>query len=344
MHIAHDPTTQLPFLPIMMNLYLLFSFCLLGVVSADEYNNHLYTLVSESDDITAHINSNKNNNTSRQLQQVRSLHFYALGDVPYLDRDWEALPQQMQSLSPKADFVMHVGDLKRRSTTCWERHYTNFRNVMLHSLVPVFNTIGDNDVVECDDSFAAYAMWQETFTDFDDKWTKPFVVTRQTIRPENFAFFHNRVFVISLHIIHASFQEDPMLYSVVEDTLAWLVAHTAEMQQASAVVMFGHTFPVHPKYLSIKTALTEIVTNLAGTPFLYIQGEKHSFLVDNPIPEADNLLRVIVDKGGIVSFVFEVCELLYWQICIILTHSFSFYNRLIHSRLSLTRNQKFHSN
>jgi hypothetical protein len=126
-------------------------------------------------------------------------------------------------------------------------------------------------------------------------------VSRQEIRPENFVFTHNNVLVISLHVIHSSFQEDPMLYSVVEDTLAWLVAHTEEMQQASAVVLFGHAFPVHPKYISIKTALTEIVTSLPDTPFLYIQGEKHSFLVDNPIPEADNLLRVIVDKGGIVS-------------------------------------------
>jgi len=287
-----------------MNLFL-FLFAYIAVaVNANEHSNHLYTLVLEqSQDI---ITSTTNNNNSRNLQvgpaQQRALHFYALGDVPYLDREWDSLPQQMKSLSPEADFVMHVGDLKRRSSSCTERHYTDFAHIMQQSLVPVLNTIGDNDVVECGDSFEAYALWKSTFEGFDDKWTKPFVVTRQEARPENFSFSHNNVFVISLHVIHASFQEDPMLYSVVEDTLAWLLAHQDQMSQAKAVVMFGHTFPVHPKYAAIKTALMEIVTvHLPNTPFLYIQGEKHKFVVDNPIPEADNLLRVIVDKGGIAD-------------------------------------------
>lgn len=296
----------------MSNCVLLY-LCLSAIfrsVNADKHNNHLYTLVPEFEGIIKSSNTSNTNNTinndnhsERKLPRSRSLHFYALGDVPYLERERQSLPQQMDSLSLEADFAMHVGDLKKRSSSCLQQHYTSFRNIMAQSLVPIFNTIGDNDVAECTDSLEAYATWLSTFDGFDDHaWPhKPFVVTRQIVRPENFAFTHNDVFVISLHVIHASFQEDPMLYSVVEDTLEWLLSHQDEMQQAKAVVVFGHTFPVHPKYVSIKTALAAIVTNLSDTPFLYIQGDKHMFSVDNPIPEADNLLRVVVDKGGIVS-------------------------------------------
>ena len=274
----------------MLIVFLFLSLLLVVPATSKEQSEHLYGLVEETQEIR-----------QRGLRQTRTLHFYALGDVPYLDRDWESLPSQIDALSSYADFAMHVGDLKKRSTRCRERDYTSFAAIMQKSLVPVFNTIGDNDVVECANSLDAYALWQSTFGNFDSKWIKPFTVSRQDGRPENFAFEHNYVFVIGLHVVHASFKEDPILYSVVEDSLAWLVGHEEAIRNSKAVVIFGHTYPVHPKYLPVKEALISLVTSLPDTPFLYIQGEKHNFLADNPIAQANNFLRVIVDKGGIAD-------------------------------------------
>lgn len=264
------------------------------VVIGDHHNDHLFELVKDdsSQDFAQH----------RTLRQTkRSLHFYALGDVPYLPREWRALPSQIGALNPYADFAMHVGDLKKRSTTCVENSYTYFRNIMSESLVPVLITIGDNDVVECADSNAAYEIWKSTFQNFEDRWSKPFDVFRQEERPENFALEHNNVFVIGLHIIHASFEEDPWLHNVVNDTVAWLQAHEENVKQAKAVVMFAHTFPSHPKYHAVRHAIVSLVDSSPDTPMIYIQGEKHHFVADNPIEHADNFLRVVVDKGGIAD-------------------------------------------
>ncbi len=35
-----------------------------------------------------------------------------------------------------------------------------------------------------------------------------------------------------------------------------------------------------------------------GKPMLYLQGDTHVWLADNPYPEAPNLTRVIVDRTG----------------------------------------------
>lgn len=273
-----------------MHIQLLLSNVLVIVATCKGQNHHLYELVEPMVDINR-----------RELSQSGQLHFYALGDVPYLYQEVEALPLQMAVLSSNADFVMHVGDLKTRSQQCLEQHYSTLATIMERSLVPVFNTIGDNDVVECEDIHQAYSLWHSTFKDFDSKWNKPYKVSRQDGRLENFAFEHNNVFVIGLHVLHTNFSEAPMMYSVADDTLTWWTSHELSMKNASAVVIFSHTYPEHPKFQMVKDALADTVTALPDTPFLYIHGDKHSFLADNPIPDADNFLRVIVDKGGIAD-------------------------------------------
>ena len=275
---------------ISMHGRILLSYVLLRQVTCKGQTHHLYDILDPTIDINR-----------RELSQTGTLHFYALGDVPYLDSEREALPMQINALSSNADFVMHVGDLKTRFQNCSERYYSTFATIMEKSLVPVFNTIGDNDVVECADIQHAYYLWHSTFKDFDNKWNKPFQVGRQQGRRENFAFEHNNVFVIGLHVVHTPFTQAPMMYSVVDDTFAWWISHEESMRNASAVVVFGHTYPEHPKFQKVKDALEYTVTALPNTPFLYIHGEKHQFLADNPIPYADNFLRVIVDKGGIAD-------------------------------------------
>ena len=273
-----------------MNIRLLVSYVFIIPVACKEHNHHLYELVEPTVDINR-----------RKLSRSGVLHFYALGDVPYIEPEVEALPLQMAGLSSNADFVMHVGDLKTRSQPCRKQYYNTFATIMERSLVPVFNTIGDNDVIDCEDVQNAYSLWHSTFKDFDNKWIKPFQVRRQLGRMENFAFEHNGVFVIGLHVLHTNFTQAPMMYDVVNDTLAWWMSHESSMTKASAVVVFGHTYPEQPRFHKVKDALTRTVATLHDTPFLYIQGEKHSFVVDNPIPDADNFLRVIVDKGGIAD-------------------------------------------
>jgi hypothetical protein len=273
-----------------MKAFLFFSVVLIVPWKSHGKNKLMYDIADERIDFGR-----------RGLSESETLHFYALGDVPYTAPEWKALPLQVEALSPSADFVMHVGDLKVRSMSCRERHYTDFASIMHKSPVPVFNTIGDNDVVECANISHAYSLWHATFNDFDSHWNKPYSVSRQTGRKENFAFEHNNVFVIGLHVVHTIFDNAPMMYSVVEDSAAWWLAQERRMKRAKAVVIFAHTFNNQPKYHALRKALISFVVRNPEKPFLYIQGEKHLFVADNPIPGVDNFLRVVVDKGGIAD-------------------------------------------
>jgi hypothetical protein len=269
-------------------LSLLILICIFTLVLSDAQSKRLYELVPETEDLV-------------KSRRLGGIHLYALGDVPYLPRDWEALPAQLDALEPQADFVMHLGDLKKRSITCVEGDYRRFAQMMERSLIPVFNTIGDNCVIECSDSEEAYALWTKYLGNLDEKWTKSFEVARQSSRSELFAFELHGIFVIGIHVVQASFQENPMLYDVLDDSLAWLQVHKEAFEQAKAVVIFAHTYPSQPKFSPVRKELESIVKSLPDTPFIFLQGNFHHFQVDNPIPEADNFLRVVVDKGGIAD-------------------------------------------
>ena len=107
--------------------------------------------------------------------------------------------------------------------------------------------------------------------------------------------------MIGLHVVHTKFDSAPLMYSVVEDSAAWWLAQEKRMKSSKAVVIFGHTFNNQPKYHALRKAIISFVVSNPQKPFLYIQGEKHIFLADNPIPGVDNFLRVVVDKGGIAD-------------------------------------------
>ena len=49
--------------------------------------------------------------------------FYAMGDVPYAPGEDVLLPKQIANLPGDAEFVIHVGDIKRGAPLCTEGVY-----------------------------------------------------------------------------------------------------------------------------------------------------------------------------------------------------------------------------
>lgn len=265
----------------------------------------LYELIDETDDSSSSSNDERDHRsleTSDSSSMQERLYFNVMGDVPYLPREWENLPNQIKGMNVGADFTVHVGDLKKRDFDCKLTDYTDFSEIMKKSSSPVFLLPGDNDWYECNDKMEALSMWISEFEHFaQNHWGIPSFEDSHTHQEYNWAFSYKDVFVIGLHVIHASFTEEPMLYQIVEDATNFFNSHAAQMARAKAVVIFGHTMPVHSKYKSLKEAIEIKVESMSNKPFLYIQGETHSFIADQPWDHAKNFLRIVVDKGGIAD-------------------------------------------
>ena len=187
----------------------------------------------------------------------------------------------------------------RNYDLCIDDAYQEVSGMLQESLTPVFTVPGDNDWFECNNRSAAYDLWGKHFHRFNQLWQAPWAVRHQDSRPENFAFVHNGVHVLGFHILNASFKEEPKLYDIVQDDVDWLTSELSIMQgpDVGAVVMFGHTFPYHGRFLPFYALLEQTAKSL-DKPIIFIQGDLHRFTVSNPFSSVDNFLLVSVDKGG----------------------------------------------
>lgn len=235
----------------------------------------------------------------RLLESPDRVVFYAMGDVPYGVPQKERLPFQMEALENRAEFVVHLGDLKvRNANLCINEEYQQVSDMLQMSKAPVLIVPGDNDWMECNNRTNAYKLWGEVFHRFEEKWTSPLNVRYQEGRSENFAFSHKGVHFIGLHVLWKSFQEEPELYKIVQDDVDWLRNEQSRIYDPDigAVVLFAHTFPKHNKYKPLYEILELTV---AGTdkPFIFVQGDLHKFTISNPYDGLPNFLLVSVDMG-----------------------------------------------
>jgi hypothetical protein len=112
------------------------------------------------------------------------------------------------------------------------------------------------------------------------------------------AFSHKGVHFIGLHVLFKSFQDQPELYDIVQDDVAWLRSEQSTIYNPDigAVVVVAHTFPKHTKYGQLYDLL-ELTVAATDKPFIFIQGDLHRFTTSNPYPLFSNFLLVSVDMG-----------------------------------------------
>eukprot|EP00542_Grammatophora_oceanica_P017361 CAMPEP_0194026834 /NCGR_PEP_ID=MMETSP0009_2-20130614/1095_1 /TAXON_ID=210454 /ORGANISM="Grammatophora oceanica, Strain CCMP 410" /LENGTH=325 /DNA_ID=CAMNT_0038665701 /DNA_START=8 /DNA_END=985 /DNA_ORIENTATION=- len=271
-----------------------------------------WSRVANGDENDAAIHDVKSNlyelvDTQEDMHRVlassdQALHFYVMGDVPYLPRERLLLPQQLAGMEARASFAVHVGDIKKRSTTCQQGHYTLVGDMFDELAIPTLAVPGDNDWFECEDKKGAYNLWNEFFGHNTRGLHHVTNVQHQATRPENFAFEINDILVMGLHVVHASAANSQsaanMLDDISELAVEWIQQQMGSLENTRAVVMFAHAIPFHPKFLPVWDELKRIVQDNPDVPFLYLQGDLHKFQADTPMENMDNFLRVVVDKGG----------------------------------------------
>jgi hypothetical protein len=159
--------------------------------------------------------------------------FYAIGDVPYTQREATELITQIDELEDDAEFLIHVGDIRtaRNKTQCTIQEYYEVADILNKSHAPVFIILGgksscrdrrqrktifipdvpisietiflplDNEWNDCANVDEGFEQWMTVFGKFEEQWDHSFEVTRHEERPENFSFLSKRTLFFGLNIV-----------------------------------------------------------------------------------------------------------------------------------------------
>ena len=240
---------------------------------------------------------NAGDNAKPDRPKKTQVTFYAMGDVPYAPEEDTLLPKQITKLPDDAEFVIHVGDIKRGQPLCTEAVYIKVSGMLRKSVAPVFIIPGDNEWNDCLDPDQAWKYWDQYFMKFDSRWSHALPVSRQKIRQENFAFVQGNVLFVGLNIVGGR----------VHDAQEWKLRHAGgldwvklNLQKAgediTSLVIFGHAKPA-ANHKDFFTPFNKVAEDFAK-PILYLHGDGHKWIHDRPF-KAKNVLRVEVDQGGI---------------------------------------------
>lgn len=282
----------------MLMLLLLFLFCV--GTSGKDYNK------------TSRLRSpsilNRTAVATRRRLQLNDLAtpviFHAFSDGPLGPRERSRFGEQLDSLSNRPDFFIHLGDIHERQKDCDTAHFKLAKTELLeHSPVPVFVLPGDNDYYECSDQDAAWEGWRSNFLHLYRHWYHPFHVRHQDIRPENFAFDYKGVLFVSFHVIGASVQDWTKWDEKVQDDTAWLedqLQTHGTRKHIGSIVLLAHAHPHERRYRQFYEAIIQIGSAI-DKPILYLHGDKKVFEYARDFPSAQNVLRVSIERGGEVG-------------------------------------------
>jgi hypothetical protein len=223
--------------------------------------------------------------------------FYAMGDMPYGEKDDMLLPKQIAELPNDAEFLIHLGDIKTGATPCDESVYMKVAGMLAKSKPPVFIIPGDNEWNDCMHPDKAWLSWKRHFMRFDRRWKHGFRTFRQLEREENFSFVRGNVLFIGINIVGGRIHDADEWKKRHAQDLEWTRRNLRQFgATVSSVVVFGHALPF-PKHNDFFAAFSKEAANLKK-PVLYLHGDGHRWFHDRPFA-AKTIQRVQVDQGGI---------------------------------------------
>lgn len=245
--------------------------------------------------------------------------FAVMGDVPYgltpeeIQAEKDILSRQITELNQDSDlaFVVHVGDIKKGLPPCDQAVYETAARILGNSTHPLFIIPGDNEWNDCKDPEEAWGFWTTHFMEFDAQWPNDLGVVRQADRPENFAFVRRGVLFAGINLVGGKVHDWQEWETRIRDNRQWLETqfrlHAGETQ---AAVIFTHANPGKTeagRFIYNKNAFQPLIEYLDAAsetdypkPILFVHGDGHKWIQDNPFPTAgDRITRVQVTQGGL---------------------------------------------
>ena len=228
---------------------------------------------------------------------VPSLAFSVIGDVPY-DVEQELIlfdHIQVHNDISNARFMVHLGDIKNENEPCSEPTYLKVANILRELTIQTFVIVGDNEWNDCADPDEAWTFWTTHLARFDEKQSSNRNVLRQSERDENFAWIEEGVLFIGLNLVSGIVHDSNEWATRFNHNANWVEEHFFSAQESVyAAIVFGHAIPM-PKHETFFARFRESVKEF-GNPVLYLHGDGHTWIHDQPWPE--NITRVQVDGGS----------------------------------------------
>jgi arylsulfatase A-like enzyme len=226
--------------------------------------------------------------------------FSVMGDAPYIPFEDDIIATYIRRLPKAAQFLIHVGDIKRGLAPCDEEVYRNVAAIMKKAKVPVFMLPGDNEWNDCPDPDAAWKLWVKYWMRFHENWDHKIKVEHQKVREENVSFVHEGVLFLGLNVVGGRKHNAAEWQLRHAQSLDWVRKNFYREDIKSAVV-FLHAAPA-PNHEDFFTPFVLEALQFKR-PILLIHGDGHVWKHDQPWP-AKNIQRVQVDRGGIAPPVF----------------------------------------
>jgi hypothetical protein len=221
------------------------------------------------------------------------LNIRVVADVPYSSGEYADLEADLANVGADDEFFVHLGDIKSGSDPCVETVYSNAATSLQTSTIPVFIIPGDNEWNDCSSPSLAWSYWDTHLMGLEQNWSPSFTVLRQSARQENFAFVHSGVLFMGFNLVGGSV---PNSSQVMTDNVNWLNENFNNFgSQVNNALVFGHAFPDGDRQ-EFGDAFETVAQNF-GKPILYMMGDDHSWVLDNPFSGAPNVTRVTLDQG-----------------------------------------------
>jgi hypothetical protein len=247
-----------------------------------------------------------------------------IGDVPY-GPDQEASFGSLITVindDPKVRDVVHVGDIKSGSTECTDERFAAVAAAFTTFKDPLIYTPGDNEWTDCHrvnngqfNPLERLAAIRNVFfaEPGDALGGRPKQVDAQPDLPENVRWIESRVAFATLHVIGSNNGLSPWtglgfsaptgeqaaeVTTRIEATLDWIDttfdAATERDLHGLVLIMQADTWSPTPS--SAQAAIVQRIGQRTATfdgPVLVIQGDSHTYKVDNPL-SLPNFTRIVV--------------------------------------------------
>jgi hypothetical protein len=227
---------------------------------------------------------------------------------------------------PHVRTVVHLGDIKNGATRCDDTYFAQIADAFAGSRDPVVYTPGDNEWTDCHrptnggyDPYDRLAALRSTF--FGDPGqtlgSHPMAVEYQDDFVENVRWVDARVVFTTVHVVGSNnglapwsapletpanaVRREQEVAARTDAAVEWIDAafDAAEATGAPGVViaMQADTFATQPMLSGFTDVIERLESRAAAFPgeVLLLQGDTHRYLVDEPLADAPNLTRVVVE-------------------------------------------------
>ncbi|GJM63099.1 metallophosphoesterase [Persicobacter diffluens] len=242
--------------------------------------------------------------------------FAVMGDCPYDEPGKRLAYNRMKAhllennQKSQADFLIHVGDIKRGAYPCDTAYFEDAIGLLADSKISPYMIIGDNEWNDCEDQDAALSLWHHTFDSLNGAFVKKFQARTQATVPTNMAFLHGEVLFMSVHQVSGKMRSAEEWRARAERNAQWIKENFEQFgSQAKAAIIFAHASPdqrieevgEEALWLPLRKEVEAF-----GKPVMYLQGDTHRHAVKHPYGGLDNFYRLVIDEDLLAEQVIQV--------------------------------------